>query len=306
MANNTPLNIGTDAAGGYLFEEQYGDVFIDGIARESAVAQLATVKRLTSKREKYAVYSGRPTVAFVDESDEKTATGAEFGQVTLNVKKLAAIVIYSEELLEDAAHDPRLLINDDMIGAFAQKIDAHALGYEAGTAITSAFDSELGETSQTVELGTAGDAFAVALSSAIDTLEGNGYKATGAAVARDVKKSLRDARATTYDPTTPVYSPGFEREPDSLYSVPLTYTTNLDAFTAGAGKKAAVVGDYSHAVLGIRKDLTARVSTEATVTVGGTPRNLWQRNEVAVLWEMRVGFAAHDLNRAFVAVTNAS
>jgi len=305
VANNTPLNIGTDAAGGYLFEEQYGDVFIDGIARESAVAQLATVKRLTSKREKYAVYSGRPTVAFVDESAEKTATGAEFGQVTLNVKKLAAIVIYSEELLEDAAHDPRLLINDDMIGAFASKIDAHALGYEAGSAITSSFDSELGETSQTVELGTGGDAFAVSLSSAIDTLEGNGYKATGAAIARDVKKHLRDSRQTV-ETAQAVYTPGFEREPDSLYGVPLTYTTNLDAFTAGAGKKAAVVGDYSHAVLGIRKDLTARVSTEATVTVGGTPRNLWQRNEVAVLWEMRVGFAAHDLNRAFVAITNAS
>lgn len=305
MANNTPLNIGTDAAGGYLFEEQYGDVFIDGIARESAVAQLATVKRLTSKREKYAVYSGRPTVAFVDESAEKTATGAEFGQVTLDVKKLAAIVIYSEELLEDAASDPRLLINDDMIGAFASKIDAHALGYEAGSAISSSFNSELGETSQTVELGTGGDAFAVAVSSAIDTVEGNGYRATGAAIARDVKKHLRDSRHTV-ETAQAVYTPGFDREPDSLYGVPLTYTTNLDAFTAGAGKKAAVVGDFSHAVLGIRKDLTARVSTEATVTVGGTPRNLWQRNEVAVLWEMRVGFAAHDLNRAFVAVTNAS
>lgn len=305
MANNTPLNIGTDAAGGYLFEEQYGDVFIDGIARESAVAQLATIRRLSSKREKYAVYSGRPTVAFVDESAEKTATGAEFGQVTLDVKKLAAIVIYSEELLEDAANDPRLLINDDMIGAFASKIDAHALGYEAGSAISSSFNSELGETSQTVELGTGGDAFAVAVSSAIDTVEGNGYRATGAAVARDVKKHLRDSRQTV-ETAQAVYTPGFEREPDSLYGVNLTYTTNLDAFTAGAGKKAAVVGDFSHAVLGIRKDLTARVSTEATVTVGGTPRNLWQRNEVAVLWEMRVGFAAHDLNRAFVAVTNAS
>lgn len=305
MSNNTPLNITTDAAGGYLFEEQYGDMFIDGIARESAVAKLCQVKRLSSKREKYAVYSGRPAVEFVDESAEKTATGAEFGQVTLNVKKIAGIVIYTEELLEDAAHDPRLLINQDMIAAFAQKIDAHALGYENGSAIVSRFDSELGETSQTTELGTGGDAFAVALSSAIDTVEGNGYTVNGAAVARDVKKHLRDQRQTV-ETAQAVYTPGFEREPDSIYGVPLTYTTNLDAFNAGAGKKAAVVGDFSHAVLGIRKDLTARISTEATVTVGGTPRNLWQRNEVAVLWEMRVGFAAHDVNRTFVAITNAS
>ena len=51
MANNSPLNIGTDAAGGYLFEEQYGQQFIDGIRREAAVASLARVDSLAGNDE---------------------------------------------------------------------------------------------------------------------------------------------------------------------------------------------------------------------------------------------------------------
>lgn len=305
MANNSPLNITTNGAGGYLWEEQYGDILIDGIQRESAIASLARVDRLNGKREIYSIYSGRPTVGFVDEGAEKAVTGAEFSQTTLNVKKLAAIVVYTEELLEDARQDPRVLINQDLAAAFADKIDAHALGYAAGAAITSSFDSELAETSQNHELGTGGDAFAVGVSAALADVEGNGYKPNGLIGASDLKAHLRDAR-NTVETAQPVYTPGYNREPDSIYGLPISYSSNLDGFTAAAGKKVAVVGDFSHAILGIRKDLTMRVSDQATVNIGGTQHNLWQRNEVAVLWEMRVGFVAHDLNRAFSVITNAS
>ena len=305
MSNQVPLNIGTDAAGGYLFEEQYGDTLIDGIRRESAIASVARIERLVGKREKYPIYSGRPTVGFVDESAEKAVSGAEFSQLTLNVKKLAAIVIYTEELLEDAREDPRVLINQDLAAAFANKIDAHALGYESGSAISSSFDSELAETTQTDELGTTGDAFAKSVSVCMEKVESCGYRPNAIIAASDIRSNLRDARQTV-ETAQPVYTPGFEREPDSLYGLPIAYSSNLDAFTASSGKKAAVIGDFSHAILGIRKDLTMRVSDQATVNIGGTPRNLWQRNEVAVLWELRVGFAAHDVNRAFAAITNAS
>ena len=194
MSNQVPLNIGTDAAGGYLFEEQYGDTLIDGIRRESAIASVARIERLVGKREKYPIYSGRPTVGFVDESAEKTVTGAEFSQLTLNVKKLAAIVIYTEELLEDAREDPRVLINQDLAAAFANKIDAHALGYESGSAISSSFDSELAETTQTDELGTTGDAFAKSVSVCMEKVESCGYRPSGIIAASDVRGHLRDAR----------------------------------------------------------------------------------------------------------------
>lgn len=304
MANQIPFS-STDAAGGYLVPDEYGQTLIDGIRRESAVANLARVERVGSNNRSWAVYSGRPAVEFVSESGEKPVTGAEFGEVVLNVKKLAAIVIYTEELLADAQEDPRLLVTPDVVGAFADKIDAHALGYAAGSAISGSFDAELCNTTASAELGTTGDAFAKAVSDCMEDVESNGYTPNAIVAASDVRAHLRDAR-NTVETTVPVYTAGYNREPDTLYGLPMSYSSNLDGFPAGAGNIAAVVGDFSHAILGIRQDITVKTSDQATVNIGGTPRNLWQRNEIAVLWEMRVGFQVHDLNKAFSKVTNAS
>jgi hypothetical protein len=52
--------------------------------------------------------------------------------------------------------------------------------------------------------------------------------------------------------------------------------------------------------------MTVDFSNQATVDVGGTLHNLWQQNKVAARWEMRAGFVAHDLNKAFVAIINAA
>lgn len=306
MANAVPLLEGTDASGGYLVSEHYGSTLQNAIRRESAVMALSRVDRVVGRREKYAIYAGRPTAAFVAEGAAKAATGAEFSELVVNIKKIASVVMYTEEILEDAREDPTVLVSADVEGAFMQLIDGHALGYTAGSAITGSFDSEITNTTQTTELGTGGDAFAVAVSAAIENVESNGYMPNGIVAASDVRAHLRDARATTYDPTTPVYTAGFGREPDTLYGLPIRYSSNLDGFPAGAGKIAAVVGDFSHAVFAVRRDITIRTSNQATIDVSGTLHNLWQQNKTAVLWEMRIGFACHDINKAFSNITNAS
>jgi predicted phage gp36 major capsid-like protein len=305
MANAIPLLEGTDASGGYLVPDELGRTLSNTINRESAVASLARIERVGGKRTQYPVYAGRPTVSITAEGAAKTATGAEFTELTLNIKKITALVMYTEELLEDAREDPRVLVNADVEAAIADKIDAQALGYAAGAAIVSSFDSELTSTTQTHELGTGGDAFAVAVSQGMADVEAAGGRPNGIIAASDIRSNLRDARATV-ETASPVYTNGFNREPDSLYGLPIRYSSNLDAFPAGAGKVAAVVGDFSHAILGVRKDITIRTSDQATVDVGGTLHNLFQQNKLAALWEMRVGFVAHDLNRMFSVITNAS
>jgi hypothetical protein len=67
-------------------------------------------------------------------------------------------------------------------------------------------------------------------------------------------------RARAGDTTRPVFTDGFNREPDTIYGLPIRYTSNLDAIPAGAGKIAAVVGDFTHAVFALRKDVTVRFS----------------------------------------------
>jgi HK97 family phage major capsid protein len=305
MANAIPLLEGTDASGGYLVRDTYGATLQNTIQRESAVLKLSRTDRVPGKRQRYTVYAGRPVAAFVAEGAAKGTTGAEMTELVVDVKKIATQVIYTEELLEDAQEDPRVLVNADVEGAFQDLIDGHALGMVNGAAIVGQFNSELTSTSTTTELGATDDALARSLSSAIGTIESNGGMATGAILASDLRGHMRDAR-TTSDVSQPLYSPGFEREPTSLYGVDLSYSTNLDALPAGAGKVAAVVGDFTHAVAVIRKDISVRFSDQATIDVGGTLHHLFQQNKLAAQWEMRVGFVAHDLNRMFVAILNAS
>jgi HK97 family phage major capsid protein len=198
MANAIPLLAGTDASGGYLAPDQFVQgAFQRGIDRQSAVAALAQTRRVGTGTVKFTEYVGRPAAAFVDEAADKAATGAEYAQVTVDIKKIAAIVMYTQELLEDAQEDPTLLINQDVRAAFADLIDSHALGRTSAGQIVGAYNSELAETSQTVELGTSGDALAVAISSAMALIEANGYTPTGAILANDGRAHLRNARMRT-------------------------------------------------------------------------------------------------------------
>jgi HK97 family phage major capsid protein len=310
MANAVPLLEGTAASGGYLVPDEFVQgAFQRGIDRQSAVASMPglRIRRVNAKKLQLTEYVGRPTVAVVAEAADKPATGAEYAQVTLDIKKFAAVVMYTEELIEDAQEDPTILINNDVRAAFADAIDANALGRTSSGTIVGAFNSELSETTQTVELGTTGDALALAVSNAMAQIEANGYQPTGVILANDGAKHLRDARSAV-ETTQPVYSDAYTQPANSLYGLGLRYTTNLQTFAGSAttGRVVGVVGDFSQALLAIRNDIRVKFSNQATIDVGGTAHRLWQQNKVASLWETRLGFVAHDLNRAFVAIINAA
>lgn len=312
MANAIPLLEGTNASGGFLVPDADAGIFFSkGINRQSAVAGMPglRVRRVTGKREKYTEYAGRPTFSTVAEGAAKGVTGAEYAQVTLDIVKGACIVMYTQELIDDAVDDPSLLINDDVRAAAADWIDSNALGRNAAGQITGSFNTELSETTATVEIAnTGGDRIATAVSAAMGKIEAAGYKPTGAILAYDARQAMRDARSTV-ETANPVFQ-GFDQpnEPSGLYGIPFSYTTNLQTFgaAAAAGRVVGVVGDFSQAVLAIRQDVTVDFSNQATVDVSGTLHHLFQQNKVAARWETRVGFAAHDLNNAFCAITNAA
>lgn len=313
MANAIPLLEGTNASGGFLVPDNFnGLVFERGLNRQSALMSMPglRVRRVGGKREKFTEYVGRPTVATVAEGGPKVATGAEYAEVTLDIVKAATVVMYTQELIEDAQDDPTILINQDVRAAFADYIDSNALGRNAAGTIVGAFNSELSETTQTVELGTTSDRVALAVSAAMGLVEGNGYTPTGIILAHDARQHFRDARMAT-ETTQQVYSAAegqFVQPVPSLYGLPIGYTTNLQtiAGAAAAGRVVGLVGDFSQALLAIRNDIRIKFSDQATIDVSAVLHHLWQQNKVASLWETRLGFVAHDLNRAFAAIINAA
>ena len=299
----------TPAAGGYLLPTAQGDILVNGFLQESGAIALAGDKRATNQRKtQFPIWLGRPTAGPVGEGAPKPATGGEFGQTTITVKKFASIVLFTDEMLEDVqSGDLNVLVDSGVRQALNDVIDAHAVGYDSGVAITSVFDSTLLSTTTTQEYdGSKADGLELAISAAMGKLEANGYGNTGqmgALLGFGFGQKLRDARSSN-DTTQRVYGGG--RDP--LYGIAEFISTNLNnlADAPGAAKVVGVVAHRPNIHVRIRKDITVSVSTEATVNDGAADRKLWQEDLTGVRYETRLAYMVHDINRAVVKITDVS
>lgn len=308
MANQIPFAEGTGAAGGYLIPDLQASLLTNGLLRENGAIQLAGDARATSaKKEVFPIWLGTPTAGFVGEGARKPVTGGEFGQANINIKKVASIVLFTEEQKDDVRNgDLDVLVDSGVRSAISDVIDQHIVGKANGTNLTTSFDTMLRSTTATVELGTTQDKLRLAISAAMGKLEANGYQdpgQMGVVLASDVRQPIRDARSAL-DSTAELYGGAG----DPLYGLQDAYSTNLSTFasTAAATKIVAYVVYKPNLHVRIRKDVTVKISNEATVNDGTADRFLFQENLTAVLYETRLGFMVHDLNRAVVAIVDAS
>lgn len=317
MANQTPLSGLSDAAGGILLPPEQGALLIEGIQRESGALQLAGDYRTTSsRREAFSIFNGRATAEVVGEGGTKPVTGAEFSGGTLTVKKIASIVTFTDEMIEDVMNgDVNILVDTDVRQAIADVADAHAVGKDSGTNITGTFDSELTATTSTVEWDASKqDGLQLAISAAMGTLEANGYGAfnnLGILVHPSVARAVRDARqvgvsggGTASVSSTALASGLYGQAADPFYGLPIYTSTNLNTFTeaGGSNKVVAVVAHRPNIHVRVRHDVRVAVSNDASV--GGT--SLWQNDLTGFRYVWRGGMFVHDLNRSVVAITNAS
>jgi hypothetical protein len=312
MANNTPLSGLSDAAGGILLPPEQGGILTNGLLMEAGAFALAGDSRTTSsRREAFAIWNGTPTAEIVGEGGTKPVTGAEFGGGTLNIKKIATIVTFTDEMLEDVQNgDLNVLVDSGIRSAIADVADANAVGKDSGTNITGAFDSELEATTSLVEWdSTKQDGLALAVSAAMGSLEANGYRDLGVLVSGDVGRHLRDARITgvsgggTAAASVTALSQGlYAPLSDPFYGLPAFRSTNLNTLgeAGGANKVVAFVVSRPNLHVRIRHDVRVKPSNEASV--GGT--SLYQNDLTAMRYVTRLGFWVHDINRAVVKITN--
>ena len=309
MANQIPLRESPLTAGGYLLPVEQGDILTNGILQEAGAIALAGDRRATSSfKSQFGIWLGTPTAGAVGEGAAKPATGAEFGQTVMDVKKFASIVLFTDEMLEDVqGGDLNVLVDSGVRGAINDVIDANAIGKDSGVDITGVFNSMLRTTTATVEYNAAApDALQLAVSAAMGILEGNGYgnqANMGVLTGFGFQRSIRDARSTV-DTSQMVYGPG--RDP--LYGLNSFVSTNLNnlADTAGATKVLGFVAHRPNIHVRVRKDVTVSTSTEATVNDGTTDRKLFQEDLTAVRYETRLAFMVHDINRAVVKIIDAA
>jgi hypothetical protein len=309
MANQIPLSGAANASGGYLLPPEQGDILTNGILSETGALQLAGDKRATSSRKtQWPIWLGRPTAGPVGEGAAKPVTGAEFGQGEINVKKFASIILFTDEQIEDVqSGDLNVLVDSGVRTAINESVDAHVVGKSAGTNLTTTFDNAWRATTTTVEYdGSKADGLELAVSAAMGKLEANGYgnpSNMGVLLGTGFAQVLRDARSSN-DTTAAVYGGG--RDP--LHGLDRAYSTNLNPTSTAAG--ANVIRGFvvyePNVHVRVRKDVTVKPSTDATVNDGSTDRKLYQEDLVALRYETRLGHFTHDLNRAVVAIVDAS
>lgn len=307
MSNQIPFAEGTGASGGYLIPDEQAQVLTTGLLKETGSLSVCGDARATSaKRDNFPIWLGAPTASFVGEGAPKPVTGGELSQGVLNIKKVASIVLFTDEQREDVkGGDLNVLVDSGVRTAISDVIDANVVGKASGTNIVTNFDTMLRSTSAVAEIGATGDKLRLAVSDAMGQLEANGYQdpaQMALILTSDVRRAIRDARAAV-ETTTAIYD-----NVDALYGLEDVYSSNLSSFTASAAstKFVGFLVYKPNLHVRIRKDIEVKISNEATINDGATDRHLFQENLTAVRYETRLGFLVHDLNRAVVAIKDAS
>jgi HK97 family phage major capsid protein len=225
----------------------------------------------------------------------KEKDAPSFELVTLHAEKMAVIVPFEDQLLEDADHDMAALVSTDVTGAFIEAVDRTFLGYE----ITSPFpDSLSGNTpaAHTVIYGTDVD-LAGDISEAISAIEGDGFEATGMITHPRIKHLLRNLRDLN---NQPIFSERLDacipRERYCVFGVPICFTRQVAAQLSPAGYEI-LIAYFPYVFVGDRTGLTVAISNEATLTSGSLEAiNLFEQDMTAYRFVIRKAFAIKDDN----------
>lgn len=110
---------GTDGAGGYLFPDEFRSEVIRDIMEKPSMRSLVRTITMTRDVMKIPTLTSGPRVSWTEENAEKSTTTAQFSQATLTVKKMAAILYASDELIEDSAD---IDVVDLIVTLFAEAI----------------------------------------------------------------------------------------------------------------------------------------------------------------------------------------
>lgn len=122
------LSEGTAADGGYLFPDEFRAEIIRDIADTPHMRGEVTVIPMKRDIMNIPTLVSKPQVTWTEENSTKSTTTAHFGQATLTVKKMAAIMYLSDELIEDSTE---IDVVQFIIGLFSE-----ALGDEEDRVIT--------------------------------------------------------------------------------------------------------------------------------------------------------------------------
>lgn len=287
-----------------LIQEGKSDLFLKKQEEGSAVLRAATTTPMTSRQVGLPIASVLPEADFVpygDDNRTKPTSTLSFGDKKLYAAEIAHIVPVREEDLEDATEDLVDYIVTQGAEAIARRLDASVLfGTTAGNAYPSEWDKSLYDSAvaagNVFQIGTGVNDLYGSFAQAAGAVSDGGYEANAVLASSGLRWELHNLRDSN---GAAVYAGALGESVDSDATV-----AGLDAYFArkvwDPTKAKMLVIDPSAVVIGVRKDITVKILTEATV--GGV--NLAETDQIGFRFVARYGFALAD-PKAVAAVTSA-
>lgn len=283
-----------------LIPETIRSEIIKGLPAASAALTLMKTVQMSTKKERQPVLSALPNAYWVNgDTGLKQTTKAEWENQYLEAEELAVLVPIPDAVREDAEFDIWGELKPSIVEALGLKIDEATIFDEdspasfpdaiitAATAAGNAVPREsIGDLAADI-----GDEGGV-----MNHVEEDGFAVTGFAARTRLKSALRGLRdkngALLFQPSLQAGTPA------TLYDEPIVYPDGNGAWEETGVD--LVAGDWSKAIIGIRKDITFRVFEDGVISdeEGKVILNLMQQDSAVLRVVMRLGFVvANPINR---------
>ena len=280
-----------------LIPEQVSKEIIQLLPTQSTFMRLASrMPDMTAKQEKLPVMTGNVDAYFVNgDSGLKQTSNLTWDGVTLTAEEIAVIVPIPEAVLDDADYDIWAEVKPRIVEAFGRVIDAATIfGTDKPTSWPTGLVPGAIAAGNTVTLSSPADLYGDinGAQGVVAALEAQGIDVTSYLAALSLRSLMRSALDLNGQPIfRTAYSNGAAGSMVyELNGVPVEFPNNgcWDATAA-----LLLAGDFRFARYAVRKDVTYKLLTEATITDnnGAVVLNLAQQDCVALRAVMRLGWA---------------
>jgi HK97 family phage major capsid protein len=271
--------------------ESVSNLMLQGIQKSSIALNAFRRLNIPTNQTKFPVLSLLPQAYFVSgDTGLKQTTRMAWENKYINVEELAVIIPIPEAVLDDASFDIWGEVRPLAEEAIARKVDAAVFfGTEKPTTWGDAIAVKAADAGilNTVTRGSnnaAAGGLAADFSDLLEKVELDGFSPERIIANVSYKAKLRDVRDSTGQRLPEV-------NPSSVYEVPMAYPM-AGQWPTGAGSVEAITGQFNQGVLGVRRDFTWKILTEAVITdgAGNVMFNLAQQDMVAVRLVFRAGY----------------
>lgn len=217
----------------------------------------------------------------------KTTHQMAWENVFIVAEPIAIILPVPDDVLDDSSYDLWAEMRPAIIEAFHQKIDdAIIWGQNRPLTWPTGIVPTAISRGQSIVEGTGVD-LAEDISNLMGILEEQAYDPSTFLAAPGLKAALRNLRDLNQNP---IFTPGFNRVPDSIHGVPVNYIKN-NSFRTNVSR--LIAGKTDEAKYAVRTDMQWKLFTEGVISdsTGKVIMNLMQQDMKAMRVVMRLGWA---------------